>query len=79
MKVMTELELLTVEQAARLLGLGRSTTYGLVAAGELPSVRVGRALRIPRRRLRKWIDGKALETKVTDPVPGGPGTPEIQD
>ena len=40
--------LLRVTEAARLLGLGRSTVYALVATGELKSVTFGRkARRIP--------------------------------
>lgn len=38
----------TVEEAARLLGIGRSLAYGLVATGELPSIRLGRRIVIPR-------------------------------
>ncbi|MFK0045273.1 helix-turn-helix domain-containing protein [Streptomyces sp. NPDC090741] len=40
--------LCTVEFAAELLSLGRSTLYELMAAGELPFVKVGRARRIRR-------------------------------
>lgn len=37
-----------VELAAELLSLGRSTLYELMASGELPFVKVGRARRIRR-------------------------------
>ncbi|CAM06192.1 excisionase family DNA binding protein [Saccharopolyspora erythraea NRRL 2338] len=40
--------LLTVEEAAKQLGLGRTKTYALVASGEIESVRIGRLRRIPR-------------------------------
>ncbi|GHE65906.1 helix-turn-helix domain-containing protein [Streptomyces vinaceus] len=40
--------LCTVELAAELLSLGRSTIYELMASGELPFVKVGRARRIRR-------------------------------
>ncbi len=53
---MTNPELLKVDQAADLLGLARSTTYSLVSSGVIPSVRLGRSLRIPRRQLMDWID-----------------------
>ena len=39
---------LTVEEAARLLGIGRSLAYELVATGDLPSIRLGRRILIPR-------------------------------
>lgn len=48
--------LVRVEEAARLLSLGRSTVYELMDSGELPSVRCGAARRIPIAALRKWIE-----------------------
>ena len=47
--------LIRVEEAARLLSLGRSKTYALVASGELPAVRIGRSVRIPLDNLRRWV------------------------
>lgn len=47
--------LLTVAEAAQRLSLGRATTYQLVRRGELPSMRVGRAVRVPVRALDAWI------------------------
>jgi excisionase family DNA binding protein len=42
---------LTVEEAARLLGISRALGYELVARGELPCVRLGRRIVVPRRAL----------------------------
>lgn len=39
--------LLTIRETADALGLGRSTVYELIAAGELEVVRIGRSARIP--------------------------------
>ena len=39
--------LVTVEKAARRLGVGRSTAYPLIACGELERIRIGRCARIP--------------------------------
>lgn len=39
--------LLRLTEAQELLALGRTTTYALVRSGDLESVKVGRALRIP--------------------------------
>ncbi len=55
-----EPELLRIEEAAKVLGLGRSKAYELVAAGVLPTVRIGRAVRIPRRALLEWIAGETV-------------------
>lgn len=38
--------LLTIEQAAQRLALGRTTVYSLIQRGELKSVRIGRAVRV---------------------------------
>ncbi|HEX6351081.1 MAG TPA: helix-turn-helix domain-containing protein [Candidatus Dormibacteraeota bacterium] len=51
--------LLRAEEAARMLGLGRSKVFQMLAAGELPVVRIGRSVRIPREELREWIKQKA--------------------
>jgi excisionase family DNA binding protein len=44
---------LTPEEARAYLNLGRSALYDLVRKGELPAVRFGKALRIPREALKK--------------------------
>jgi excisionase family DNA binding protein len=38
---------LTVEQTAKLLGIGRSTAYELVRTGDIPSLRLGRRIVVP--------------------------------
>ena|GEM_PF-1110460 len=50
--------LLRVADAAQVLKIGRSSVYALCARGELPVVRVGRAVRIPAQELQRWIDEK---------------------
>jgi len=46
---------LTVEEAARRLGVGRTTMYALVASGEVPSVTIGRLRRIPAQALNDYV------------------------
>ena len=53
---MNERLLLRVDEVARLLSLGRSKTYELIAAGTLPTVRLGRSVRVPVEALRRWLD-----------------------
>ena len=48
--------LLRAGEVAKLLGLGRSTVFALLAAGELPVVRIGRSVRVPRVALERWVD-----------------------
>jgi excisionase family DNA binding protein len=47
--------LLTVEEAARALGLGRSLVYELVLREEIASIKVGRARRIPKLALEEFV------------------------
>jgi excisionase family DNA binding protein len=47
---------LTIEEAADSLGIGRSFMYALVQAGEIESVRIGRLHRIPVAALDGYID-----------------------
>ena len=42
--------LLTVEEAAARLNLGRTSVFGLIKRGEIESVRIGRSRRIPATR-----------------------------
>jgi excisionase family DNA binding protein len=46
---------LSVEEAGVLLGISRDLAYDLVARGELPSVRLGRRLVVPRRALEETL------------------------
>jgi excisionase family DNA binding protein len=48
---------LTVEEAAALLGIGRTSAYQAVASGQLPVVRIGRRLLVPRAALERLLDG----------------------
>ncbi len=49
--------MLTVPEAAHLLGISRSLAYQLVARHDLPAIRLGRRLVVPRKALDKFIDG----------------------
>ena len=48
-------ELLRAQEVARILGVGRSKAYELMLRGELPVIRIGRLVRVPRHGLDKWI------------------------
>jgi excisionase family DNA binding protein len=53
-----ERQTLTVEEAARLLGVGRSTAYLAVRRGDLPVIRIGRRYVVPRLALERLLDGE---------------------
>lgn len=42
---------LTVEEAAAVLRVGRTAGYEAVRRGEIPTIKIGRSLRVPRARL----------------------------
>ena len=46
---------LTVEEAAEILGISRAFAYKLVKKDELPIVRLGRRVLVPRRALENLL------------------------
>lgn len=48
--------LLTVDEAAQRLGIGRTLMYGLISAGEVQAVTVGRLRRVPSESLTEYVD-----------------------
>ena len=52
---MNEPFLLTVPEVAALLRISRNSAYELIARNALPSVRLGRTIRVPRHALEAWI------------------------
>jgi len=47
--------LVTVKEAGRRLGLGRSAAYALIQRGDLPSIKIGGARRIAVADLHEFI------------------------
>ncbi len=48
---------MTVEEAAVVLGISRATPYDAVSRGEIPSIRIGRRILIPKVALERMLDG----------------------
>lgn len=48
--------LLKPGEVTELLGISKSHIYELLATGEMPSVRIGRCVRVPVASLNKWIE-----------------------
>ena len=46
---------LTVEEAATYLGISRNSAYEAVRRGEIPNIRIGGRIVIPRRRFLDWL------------------------
>lgn len=47
---------LTVEEAAELLGISRASAYEAVRKREIPSLRIGKRILVPRSQLERLID-----------------------
>jgi excisionase family DNA binding protein len=45
----------SVEEAGRLLGLSRATAYAMCKAGAIPTLRFGRAVRVPKVSLERML------------------------
>lgn len=52
---------LTVDEAARLLGLSRAATYRAVNGGLIPAIEIGRRKLIPRERFLRMFNGNENE------------------
>ena len=79
---------LTVEEAAQRLRIGRTLMYALIAAGDVESVRIGRLRRVPTDALDDYVlrlrgliqdeatgavvTGRRPQLKVVKPGGGGP-------
>ena len=46
---------ISVEDAGKILGYSRNSAYEAAKSGELPTIRLGRKLRVPRAALEKML------------------------
>ena len=46
-----------VGEAAKLLGIGRNQAYEAVGRGELPTIKIGKRLLVPRAALDRMLNG----------------------
>ena len=61
--------LLTPEEAARILRVGRTTIYALMKSGELRPIHIGRSCRLSRAELERYV------RRLEEPTPGPPRPP----
>ncbi len=52
----TEIETLKIEEAARILGIGRQKAYELARSGELPVLRFGKRRVVPTIALQRLLE-----------------------
>lgn len=53
---------LTVDEAAQVLGISRALAYELTARRQIPSLRLGRRIVVPRRALEVIVEQAGAET-----------------
>jgi excisionase family DNA binding protein len=53
--------LLTVEEAAEMLRIGRTRTYELVMSGRITSVKIGRSRLVVRASLQEFVERLVME------------------
>lgn len=53
--------ILTVDQVAKLLGISRGLAFAAARTGQIPVVRIGRRMLIPRDRLRQLLASTKYE------------------
>lgn len=53
-----ELLALSVEKARKLLGISRGLMYEAVRTGQIPHIRIGRRILIPRPALMRLLEGE---------------------
>ena len=56
-------EILTVEEVADILYIGKNTVYSLLRSGDLRAFRIGKPWRIPRFCLEEYIINKSKGDK----------------
>ena len=59
--------LVTPEEAATVLRVGRTTVYALMKSGQLRSIHIGRSCRLSRAELERYVD--RLDSPHSRPQP----------
>lgn len=53
-----------IDEAAKLLGVGRNTAYEAARTGQLPTVRIGKRLLVPKVALDRMLLGVSDGTSI---------------
>jgi excisionase family DNA binding protein len=57
-------DVLTVEEAGRLLRIGRNAVYEGIHRGEIPHFKIGRSIRVPKAGLMRMLSSSFQEEKA---------------
>lgn len=48
------------------IGVSRARAYELIAAGTIPSIRIGSSIRVPAESLKAWITRRLTEREAVE-------------
>lgn len=55
---------LTVDETAALLGVGQGTAYEGIRSGQIPHIKIGRRIIVPRAALMKLLEGAGVKAEA---------------
>ena len=64
-----ERQTVTVEEAAKILGIGRSSAFDAIHRGELPYLRIGKRIVVPVAALERMLLGNVIAEDSEDETP----------
>ena len=67
METNNALKLLNADDIAEILGISRSKVYQLMKSGDLPSVRIGKSVRVRKRDLEEFIKTSIYYGRILSP------------
>lgn len=66
MKKNSESVVITIEDAAQQLGVSRQSGYEAARRGEIPTIRIGRRILVPKKRFEEFLDGTWIPAQRHD-------------
>jgi excisionase family DNA binding protein len=58
MRTETERKTYNIEEAGRLLGVGRNQAYEAAKSGQIPTIKIGKRLLVPKVALDRMLSGE---------------------
>jgi excisionase family DNA binding protein len=55
----------SIQSSTQILGIGRSSLYGLIGEGKICTVKIGRRTLIPDREIRRYVESLILPQDKT--------------
>jgi excisionase family DNA binding protein len=52
------LQLISIDEVCRALGMGKSWTYRKIKSGEIPSIKLGRSIKIKHEDLEEYLESR---------------------